>query len=54
MLEAVDEVSLEGVADDLRALGGRAARAASGSVTATMRLPREHLMAIASYALRAL
>ena len=54
ILEAVDDVSLEGVADDLRALGGRDARAAGGTVTATMRLPREQLMAIASYALRAL
>jgi hypothetical protein len=33
------EVSLERVADDLRALGGRDARAASGTVTATIRLP---------------
>jgi hypothetical protein len=54
ILEAVDEVFLERVADDLRALGGRDARAASGTVAAAMRLPREHLMAIASYALRAL
>ena len=52
VLEAVDEVALDGVADDLRALGGRDARAASGTVTAAARLPREHLMAIASYALR--
>ena len=54
ILEAVDEVFLESVADDLRALGGRDARAAGETVTATMRLPREQLMAIASYALRAL
>jgi hypothetical protein len=54
ILEAVDTVSLENVADDLRSLGGRDARAASGTVTATMRLPREQLMAIATYALRAL
>ena len=53
ILEAVDAVSLEQVADDLRALGGRDARAASGTVTATIRLPSEQLMAIASYALRA-
>ena len=32
----------------------RDARAASGTVTATMRLPRQQLVAIASYALRAL
>ena len=54
ILEAVDEVALDGVADDLRAQGGRDARAASGTVTATVRLPREQLTAIASYALRAL
>lgn len=54
ILEAVDDVVFHGVADDLRALGGRDARAASGTVAATMRLPREQLMAIASYALRAL
>jgi len=42
MLEALDEAALERVAADLR------------TVTATMRLPREQLMAIASYALRAL
>jgi hypothetical protein len=39
ILEAVDAVSLERVADDLRALGDGDARAASGSVTATIRLP---------------
>ena len=54
ILEAVDEVALDGVADDLRAQGGRDARSASGTVTATVRLPREQLTAIASYALRAL
>jgi hypothetical protein len=54
ILEALDEVALEGVADDLRALGARDARAASGTVTATVRLPRQRLTAIASYALRAL
>ena len=53
ILEAVDAVVLERVADDLRAMGGRDARAASGTVTATIRLPGEQLMAIASYALRA-
>jgi len=53
ILEAVDAVVLERVADDLRAVGGRDARAASGTVTATIRLPGEQLMAIASYALRA-
>jgi hypothetical protein len=45
---------LEGVADDLRTLGGRDARAAGGTVTATVGLPREHLIASASYALQAL
>jgi hypothetical protein len=54
VLEALDEAALEAVADDLRALSGRDARAASGTVTATMRLPRQQLVAIASYALRAL
>jgi len=46
--------ALERVAADLRALSSTDARAAGGTVTATMRLPREQLMAIASYALRAL
>lgn len=54
ILEALDEVALEAVADDLRALGSRDARAASGTVAATVRLPRQQLVAIASYALRAL
>jgi hypothetical protein len=39
ILEAVDAVSLERVADDLRAFCDGDARAASGSVTATIRLP---------------
>jgi hypothetical protein len=42
------------VADELRALGGRDPRAASGTIKATMRLPEQQLMAIASYALQAL
>jgi hypothetical protein len=54
VLEAVDAISLENVADALRALGGRDARTASGTLRATIRLPREQLMTIASYALRAL
>ena len=54
MLEALDEAALERVAADLRALSSTDSRAAGGTVTATMRLPREQLMAIASYALRAL
>ena len=54
MLEALDEAALERVAVDLRALSSTDARAAGGTVTATMRLPREQLMAIASYGLRAL
>jgi hypothetical protein len=54
ILEAVDEISLERVADNLRTLGGRDGRAASGTVIAAVRLPREQLMAIFSYALRAL
>ena len=54
MLEALDEPALERVAADLRALSSADARAAGGTVTATMRLPREQLMAIASYGLRAL
>ena len=49
----MDAVVLERVADDLRAVGGRDARAASGTVTATIKLPGEQLMAITSYALRA-
>ena len=54
MLEALDEAALERVAADLRALSSTDSRAAGGTVAATMRLPREQLMAIASYALRAL
>ena len=54
MLEALDEAALERVAADLRALSSTDSRAAGGTLTATMRLPREQLMAIASYALRAL
>ena len=54
MLEALDEAALERVAADLRALSSTDSWAAGGTVTATMRLPREQLMAIASYALRAL
>jgi hypothetical protein len=54
MLEALDEAALERVAADLRALSNTDARAAGETVTATMRLPRKQLMAIASYALRAL
>jgi hypothetical protein len=54
ILDAVDAVALDGVApdgvaDDLRAVRGNDARTANGTVTATMRLPREHLRAIASY-----
>ena len=52
--EALDDISVEGVADDLRVLSGCDARAASGTVTAMVRLPQQQLMAIASYALRAL
>jgi len=47
MLEALDEAALERVAADLRALSSTDSRAAGGTVTATMRLPREQLMAIA-------
>jgi hypothetical protein len=54
ILEAVDEVSLMSLIDDLGALGGRDSQAARGTLTAAVKLPREHLSALASYALRAL
>ena len=54
ILKAIDETSLRGLIEDLRALGDRDSRAASGTVSAAAELPRERLLEIASYALRAL
>ena len=54
ILEAVEEVSLMSLIDDLGELGGRDSQAARGTLTAAVKLPREHLSAIASYAFRAL
>jgi hypothetical protein len=54
ILESVDVVALQDVAHELRELGGRDPRTASGTVATMARMPSGQLLAIASYALRAL
>jgi hypothetical protein len=54
LLEMVDVVSLRNVAAELRAIGDADALAASAALLDVLKLPSEQLMAIASYALRAL
>jgi hypothetical protein len=54
ILESVDVVALQDVAHELRELGGRDARTASGTVASMAWMPAGQLLAIASYALRAL
>jgi hypothetical protein len=54
LLEMVDVVSLRNVASELRAIGDADALVASATLLDVLKLPFEQLMAIASYALRAL
>ena len=54
LLEMVDVVSLRNVASELRAIGDADALVASATLVDVLKLPFEQLMAIASYALRAL
>ena len=49
-----DVVSLRNVASELRAIGDADALVASATLLDVLKLPFEQLMAIASYALRAL
>jgi len=54
LLEMVDVVALRNVAIELQAIGDADAFAASATLLDVLKLPLEQLMAIASYALRAL
>lgn len=54
LLEMADVVSLRNVASELRAIGDADALVASATLVDVLKLPFEQLMAIASYALRAL
>jgi hypothetical protein len=54
ILEAGDATALQEVARDLRVMKTREATAASWSIAAIAKWPAEQLMAVSSYALRAL
>ena len=54
LLQMADVVSLRNVASELRAIGDADALVASATLVDVLKLPFEQLMAIASYALRAL
>jgi hypothetical protein len=54
ILEKVDVVALRAVARELREMTGRDAKTASGTVAMMTKMPSGQLLAIASYALRAL
>ncbi len=54
ILETPDVATLRDVADQLPAMGGREAKTAGAAVSAMAMLPLGPLLAIASYALRAM